>query len=431
MDEKTNKTELSEFTEATTPTENTQEGVIESVIERHDAPKCEASDVSNDSVPLTDPTAVKPSGKKRIAKIVFTVLFIVAMVAIIAYTAVHDFTGESVSNDRVLELIGANWYYIFALLGLFVLTLLIEAVKIFLMIRKTTRTYKFGTALNCAIQGKFYDYVTPLGSGGQPFQMYYLAKHGVPTGPAGAIPIGTLFLTQFAFFVCSIVSFGFGVSDKIVPLTIQIVAYVGAVFYIIIPLFLVVFSFLPKAGHKVVGWGVKVCAKLRICKKPDEWLAKGNRAIDNNRKNMAILMKSKRVLIAGTLLSFLIVIAQCSMPYFSLLLVSDVSQLLDSGVFLATTPWELWFEVTRITFFIYCAITFIPTPGNSGAADGTFYGLFRSVLVSVAGASFTCMMIWRVFSFYLYLLVGVIVVVGIKLAGRIRQKKNADLLPKV
>ena len=424
QEEKTTKTELSENTET--------EGVIESVIERSDEPVVvETEDVENSSVPLTDPTTVKPSGKKRIAKILFTVFFVVAMVTIIAYTAVHDFTGQSVSNDDVLQLISANWYYLLVLLGLFALTLLIETFKIFLMIRKTTHTYKLGTAFNCAALGKFYDYVTPLGSGGQPFQMYYLAKHGVPTGPAGAIPIGTLFLTQFSFFLCSIVSFGFGVSDKIVPLTIQIVAYVGAVFYIIVPLFLVVFSFMPKTGHKVIGWGVKLCAKLRICKKPDEWIAKGNRAIDNNRKNMAILMKSKRVLIAGTLLSILLVIAQCSMPYFALLLFSDVSQLLNSGVFFAQTPWELWFEVTRITFFIYCAITFIPTPGNSGAADGTFYGLFRTVLATfVVGASFTCMMVWRVFSYYLYLLVGVIVLICIKVVDRIRKKKAASLLPK-
>ena len=142
---------------------------------------------------------VKTSRKKRVTKIVFTVLFIVVMAAIIAYTAVSDFTGESVNNDRVTELIGANWYYLIVLLGLFMLTILLEALKVFIMIRKTTNTYQFGTAFNCAALGKFYDYVTPLGAGGQPFQMYYLAKHGVPSGPAGAIPIGTLFLTQFSF----------------------------------------------------------------------------------------------------------------------------------------------------------------------------------------------------------------------------------------
>ena len=216
-------------------------------------------------------------------------------------------------------------------------------------------------------------------------------------------------------------SFAFGVNEEIVPIYIQLVAYVGAVFYIIVPLFLVTFSFFPKAGYKVIAWGVNVLTKLRICKNPEKWIAKGNGAIDNNKKNMAILFKSKRVLIVGTLLSFAYVIAQCSLPYFSLLLFSDAIAEL-------TPSWSLWFEVTRITFFIYCAITFIPTPGNSGAADGTFYGLFRSILITVAGASFTCMMVWRVFSFYMYLLLGLIVLIVTKTIDRIKKKNTLSTL---
>ena len=395
----------------------TSNNVTEVVIVRDTASVSEASKTA----PAENGQSInaQPSGKKRIAKILFTVLFVAVMVAIIVYTAVHDFSGEDVSIARVVEMMGHNWYYLLVLLGLFFLTVLLETLKIFLMIRKTTHTYKLGTAFNCATLGKFYDYVTPLGSGGQPFQMYYLVKHGVPLGPASAIPIGTLFLTQFSFFICAIVSFAFGVSEQIVPIYIQIVAYFGAVFYIAVPLFLVVFSFFPKAGYKVIAWGVNFLAKIRICKSPDKWIEKGNRAIDNNKQNMAILFKSKRVLIGCTLLSFGYVIVQCSLPYFSLLLFPDA--LCAAGL---TPSWELWFEVTRIAFFIYCAITFVPTPGNSGAADGTFYGLFRNVLAAVAGASFTCMIVWRIFSFYMYLILGLIVLIGVKIADRMRKKRG-------
>ena len=360
--------------------------------------------------------------KKRALKIAVTVLFVVIIAGIIAFTAVHDFTGEKVTLDSVSSMMGKNWYYLFVLLGLFAGTILCETLKIFLMIRKTTKTYKLGTAFNCAALGKYYDFVTPLGSGGQPFQIYYLAKHGVPSGPAGAIPIGTFFLTQFSFFICAIVSFAVGVSSDIVPIYIQIVAYVGAVFYIIVPLSLLVFSFLPKVGHKVIGFGVKVLTKIRICKDPDKWIEKGNNAIDNNKKNMAILFKSKRVLIVCSLLSIVYVILQCSMPYFTLMLFDGA--LAESG---RVPSWELWFEITRVTFFIYCAITFIPTPGNSGAAEGTFYGLFSLMLGAVVGARFTGMMIWRMFSFYGYILLGIIVSLTIKIVDNVRKRKKKTL----
>ena len=374
----------------------------------------------NEETTNTTELGEQPSRKKRVAKIICTVVVVLAIAAVIAYTAVSDFSGEDVSLRRVAEMIGAKWYYLLVLLGLFVATILAETFKFFMMIRKTTGQYKFGTAFNCAALGKFYDYVTPFGSGGQPFQIYYLSKNGVDGGPAGAIPIGSMFLIQFTFFVCAIVSFIVGVSTEIVPLYIQIIAYFGSVCYISVSLFLVVFSFLPKAGHKVIAWGVNVLAKLRICKNPEKWIAKGNSAIDNNKKNMEIIFRSKRVLIFGTLLSFVFNVAQCSMPYFALLLFSDA--------FANLTPsWSLWFEVTRVTFFIYCAITIVPTPGNSGAADGTFYGLFARVL-TVAGTCFTGMMIWRLFSFYSYILLGVAVTIITKIVARIRQRRANKLL---
>lgn len=367
-----------------------------------------------DALPQQSPSV---QSDKKIWKIIVTVAFVVIIAAIIVYTAVKDFSGEQVDIGRIFQLIGSRWYYLIVLLGLFFATILMETLKYFFMIRKTTHKFMLGTSFNCAVLGKFYDYVTPLGSGGQPFQIYYLAKHGVSGGAAGAIPIGSLFLTQFTFVLCAIVSFCVGVPTDIVPLPVQIVAYFGAVFYIAVPLFLVVFSFFPKAGYRVIGWGVKVLTKLKICKNPEKWIIKGNAAIENNKKNMAIIFHSKRILIVCTLFALLYNIAQCSMPYFALLLFPDAL-----SAYGWTPSWELWFEVVRITFFVYCAITFVPTPGNSGAADGTFYGLFRRVLLTVAGASFTCMMVWRIFSFYAYLILGAATLICIKVSDKIHQK---------
>ena len=407
--------------------EATDKEAINSVSEA----EVDANATSEASSPQTQPeTNVQNAGvddpkaarKKRIAKILFTALFVAIIVAIIVFTAVNDFSSEDVSFDKVGEMIGENWYYLLVLLGLFAATILAETFKFFIMIRKTTHRYMFGTAFKCASLGKFYDFVTPFGTGGQPFQIYYLSKSGVPSGPAGAIPIGSMFLIQLSFFVCAIVSFIVGVNPQIVPVYIQILAYFGSVCYIIVSLFLVVFSFIPKAGYKVIRWGVKVLTKLRICKSPEKWIAKGNRAIDNNKTNMGILLQSKRVLIVGTLLSFVFNIALCSMPYFTLLLFPSA---LEAAGW--TPSWSLWFEVLRITFFIYCAVTIIPTPGNSGAADGTFYGLFRSVLATIAGASFTCMMVWRIFSFYSFVLLGVIVTIVLKIIGLVRARRSKKL----
>ncbi len=354
--------------------------------------------------------------KKKWLKILATCLFIGIIAGTIIYTAIHDFAGEKVDFGEIMSLIGEHWYYLLVLVGLFLSMHLLEGIKISIMLHKTTGKFSFIKGLNCAVLGKYYDYVTPLGSGGQPFQMYYLGTHGVPVGPAGAIPISCFFLTQFSFFAFALVSFIMGTS--LVPVSIKIVAYFGAVFYIIVPLFLVIFSFMPKAGYKVIAFGVKILTKIKICKKPEKWIEKGNAAIDNNKKNLAIISKSKMI-IPCFLLSLLYMLAQCSMPYFTLLLFGENA----TGV---TVSFASYVEITKVTFFIYSAITFIPTPGNSGAADGTFYGLFKSIL-PVAGSCFIGMTIWRMFSFYMFLLFGVAFSVGIKI-NQIKKNKKEKLL---
>ncbi len=358
--------------------------------------------------------------KKKILKILLMIAFVGAIAAIIAYTAVKDFSKETIRPGEIARMLGQNWYYLLALLALFLGTLILESLKLFLMIRKTCKQYRPITAVNCAVIGKYYDNVTPLGSGGQPFQMYYLSKHGVPSGPASAIPVGSLFLTQFAFFICAVVCFIVGVDESLVPLGVQITAYIGAFLYAAVPASLLILSLRPGVGHAIVGFGVRLCTKIHLCKSPEKWLEKGKNFITNNCRNMAILFTSKRVLIVCSLFAIALVILQCSMPYFTLLLFS--------GSIDVELSWEKWFEILRVSFFIYSAIVFAPTPGNSGAADGTFYGLFKSVL-TVAGSCFTGMMIWRVFSFYGYIALGIVFSLGIRIAGRIRKRKLSQSLP--
>ena len=62
-----------------------------------------------------------------------------------------------------------------------------------------------------------------------------------------------------------------------------------------------------------------------------------------------------------------------------------------------------WFQSFCITVYIYAAVTFIPTPGNAGAAEGTFYALFS---VLTGAYLFWAMLVWRFFCYYLFLVMG-------------------------
>ena len=60
-------------------------------------------------------------------------------------------------------------------------------------------------------------------------------------------------------------------------------------------------------------------------------------------------------------------------------------------------------ECFLLSTAVESAIYFAPTPGNSGVAEGTFYVVFSRLST---GYVFWAMMLWRLFSYYIYIIVG-------------------------
>ena len=56
--------------------------------------------------------------------------------------------------------------------------------------------------------------------------------------------------------------------------------------------------------------------------------------------------------------------------------------------------------------YVYASVAFVPTPGNAGAAEGSFYLLFNELDVS---GLFWAMLVWRFLCYYSFLLMGMLV----------------------
>ena len=67
------------------------------------------------------------------------------------------------------------------------------------------------------------------------------------------------------------------------------------------------------------------------------------------------------------------------------------------------------------TVAVTSAVYFVPTPGNSGAAEGAFYAVFSALS---SGYVFWAMLVWRFFSYYVYILTGPIIYFRIHLEKR-------------
>lgn len=321
--------------------------------------------------------------KKRLGR----VLFILLNVAVIAVTAYIEFgTDRTVSRQDLMDI---NPWYLFLVLGCFVMCIVSESLKYSVLIQHTTGLWSVKEGYEVAVLGKYYDFITPLSAGGQPFQAVYLNRRGIEMGAATAIPIAGYLSRHAAFILIALVVLIFG-GSVISSQALLIPAIFGLLCVILVPSAIIFFGIAPSVTEKVIRWGVRLLAKLKLVKDPEAREASIIRALHSYISSISSIFTGKTLFLKIFVCSLIFELAMDSMPYFVLRAFGNSLS---------------YISVFRSCVFIYLCIAFIPTPGNSGAAEGSFYALFA---VLGQGHLFWAMLVWRFFSYYAFLLIGLI-----------------------
>ncbi len=350
------------------------------------------------------------SKRQKVFKTIMSVLFVVFVVGVLAFTFYNDFLAdhsEPFDKQAFFDTTQHSWYFIlFAIASLFC-CFLFKGIKLSIMSKQLTKKWRFGVCMRTGIVGHYYNSVTPLAVGGQPFEIYHLSKHGVDGGTATALPVATYFLNQFGYGLLGIVSIimvstnTLGIRDNfssiVVSNVVTGIAIVGVCFCMLMPLLIVLFLMFPRFCAKIVHFVMFIGGKLKIVKKPKETTYSVLKTIVLNTRCLKKIATNPLTIISTFLLSILEAAASCSIAFFTLkffgfALQGEINFMVE------------WIQTIFICMVLYNAISFIPTPGNSGAADLSFYALFHSNLA--AGLAFPAMIIWRILSYYMFLVVG-------------------------
>ncbi len=330
--------------------------------------------------------------KKRLRKLILTIIFIGINVAVIVATAVNEFSGgENATELMRVKLDG--WMLIPATLC-FLGMIILEYAKYVLMMAKAARPGSFTRrelwklAWRVVMIGRYYDKVTPAAIGGQPAQILQMRKTGkISSGMATAIPVFSMIAGQITFILIAIPCFIFSSIGTTHPALVA-TAWFGLLFFAFWPVMVIATSISPKFTAWVINLVVSILARFKIVKNRNEAIAKVEEEVLGYTKNVKMIAKSPAVF-GGVLLMSLI----------SNILISIVPFFVLSAFGGNIGFWESFF----LTVGVEAAVYFIPTPGNSGAAEGTFYVVFSSLS---SGYVFWAMMLWRFFSYYIYIIVG-------------------------
>ena len=307
-------------------------------------------------------------------------------VAVIAVIAILEFGGGE--RPQRIALRELNPLFLLAALGCFLMMLFSETWKYAWLLNATGHPRPLHTGLHCAVLGKYFDNITPAGFGGQPFQIRYLKTHGCSDGTSGALPILGFLGLQFTFIAVALAVFVFGGRVYLDLLTLRFAAWAGLAFYSFVPVCVVLFAIAPKALERIVRGGTRALHRVRVIKDPEHSAKRAVEALESYTDSVRYFSSRPRLLAATVILSLIFRLAMLAMPWF----------VLRSFGARVSVP-RCFCQVT----YIYAVITLIPTPGNSGAAEASFYTVFSALS---GGSVFWAMLVWRLLCYYSWLIGG-------------------------
>ena len=350
--------------------------------------------------------------KKLLKKPLLIIFFVLLNVAVIAITAFSEF-GNS-ENAAALSEVKINWWLLVPAAVCFLVAMTCEIHKYVLMMRemapdksKFDRKHARKVARRTVLLGRYYDNITPAAIGGQPFQIYYMRKNSkLSQGASTSVPIFGMISGQIGFIVIAVFCFLFG-SLSINNAVLIGTACFGLIFYAFWPVIVMIATFLPKATTELINVFVKFLAKIHIVKDKKKTTEKAEYEINEYAKCVRKILKTRGLFARTVALSVIFHILVSMIPFFVLTAFGGQVDFLPCFV---------------TTVAVTSAVYFVPTPGNAGAAEGTFYVVFSALS---SGYVFWAMLVWRFFSYYVYVIMGPIVYFSMYLERKREEKLNS------
>ena len=265
----------------------------------------------------------------------------------------------------------------------------------------------FKRSLKYSIAGLYYMALSPFGSAGQPMQMVYMANDGMSVGKTTAAATIKFFTDKISVFTMLAIFFilsgaAFYTSNtaifwfSLLAFAINIVILVGVFLLIIKPAF----------AERIFKGGVKLLSKVKLIKHPEKSISKIDTAIHDYESASQFIKADKRRIALLSTLSLIRRMLLIAVPYF----------LYKAFGFSAVGIME----ILSLNVFMSFAITLMPTPGGSLAAEGGFGAIYAGMFgTSIIPA----LVIWRLLTYYLVIAAGGSMVLGDTLLKMGRRKR--------
>lgn len=332
-------------------------------------------------------------------------LFIIASIVVVIYIA---FSNNELEN--AWEAIGhMNLLWLLGVLGCWFVYVVFDAMTYWIYLRSQNLHLSLRQAIHVSLIGFYYSNITPSAAGGQPMQVNSLHKAGIPVG-YGTMAITVRFIcnqTMTVFMTLLFYLFNYQFVQQKLGGVMWIARIGWLINFLAIPLVLLA-AFRRDWIQSFCTWIIRLLSKIRIIRNPEHALASVTDVLDTYHIALLDLIKKPGQILIQLLNSAVSMLGLIGSIYF-----------VYHAFGLNGTPW---YHLITISFLLFVSASYTPLPGASGAQEGGFLvyfqGIFPSEIIGLA------LLVWRFFTYYLFLIIGVFTVIFEKRILRINRKKE-------
>ena len=316
-------------------------------------------------------------------KALINIIFIILAMGIMIYLCIS----ENGLTDLVNNISDFDKGWLLMSVICYLLNIVIDIILIYLFTKARYNEYKFRYAIKCSMVGQFFSAVTPGASGGQPMQVISYSKQGIDPGTGTAALIQKFLVYQSTLVCYSIFALVF--CQDAINGPIKGLAFFGFFSQAIVIVLLILFSFNKKLTKSIISFVFNLLGKIKILKNVDNKIESLEDQLECFHNSNKELFKDKNLVLkayalTAAQLTTMFIVPYCIYKSFKL-----------SGASIV--------DMIGTQAFVTMVSCFMPLPGASGAAEGSFYIMF--------GGSFgdesikSAMLLWRLITYYLVILI--------------------------
>ncbi|WP_155287928.1 lysylphosphatidylglycerol synthase transmembrane domain-containing protein [Lacticaseibacillus zhaodongensis] len=318
-----------------------------------------------------------------------------ALVMLLIGVAIFVWEGRNTDFHTIIHnLITLNWWWLLVgVLAMFV-SWLMETLVLQVMIRNKQDHLPFKEAVRIPLIEQLFNAITPFATGGQPAQLIAMMQSGIEGGRSSSVLLMKFIVYQFMVLINFILTMVIGfskVAGSIGPLA-WLIAF-GMVIHVSVIVGLLLVMYYNRFTKQLValflipvGWFVGKKRRAEMALSLDT-------KIDTFYQESLQLKREKKKVLKACVLTLLQLLAYYSVPYFVLLALH--------------IPHVDFVQVIVMHVMIVMIVSLFPIPGGSGGAEYSFKTIFAT-FITVPAKLVLAMLLWRVLTYYLGMLMGVI-----------------------